>query len=84
MDTAFLIISLFVPRWMLLSYYANGWIPANIIPLWLDAGMSVFLPRFLILLYIFQNLGADNGWFIAHLIVLLFVYTRFNFGSSED
>jgi hypothetical protein len=40
----------------------------------------VFMPRVLILVYIYQNMGADNVWFIAHLVVMILTY----FGGSRE
>jgi hypothetical protein len=34
----------------------------------------------LILIYIYQNLGADNIWFVAHLVVMILAY----FGGSRE
>lgn len=74
MDNTFLFISLFSPRICLLWYYANGWMFPNFVPFWADFALSVFLPRILILIYIYQNLGASNGWFIAHVIFAILAY----------
>jgi len=34
----------------------------------------------LILIYIYQNMGANNVWFLAHLIVMLMAY----FGGGRE
>jgi len=54
--------------------------PQNAVPQWADLLLGIFLPRVLILIYIYQNMGYDNIWFIAHLIVMLLAYMG---GSSE-
>jgi hypothetical protein len=82
MDIYFLIFSLFFPRIVLLvflSLYPHLY-PANSVPQWADILLGIFAPRILILIYIYQNLGYDNIWFIAHLIVLILVY----FGGGRE
>ena len=54
--------------------------PANTVPQWGDLLLGVFVPRILILIYIYQNLGYDNVWFAAHLIVMILAY----FGGSRE
>jgi hypothetical protein len=54
--------------------------PANAVPPWADVLLGIFLPRVLILIYIFQNMGADDIWFIAHLVVMILTY----FGGSRE
>lgn len=53
-------------------YYANHWIPLNSIPLWGDAVLGVIVPRVLVLIYIYQNIGLNNVWFWLHLVVFFF------------
>ncbi len=80
MDFYFLLFSLFFPRIVMLAYlflYPGNFphhIPVNSIPQWADILMGIFVPRVLILIYIYQNLGYDNIWFAAHLIVMIFAY----------
>ncbi len=38
------------------------------------------MPRVLILIYIYQNMGADNVWFIVHLVGLVLTY----FGGGKE
>ena len=71
MDNNFLIWTLFFPRITLIYYYANNWIPANAIPFFGDVVMTVIIPRLLVLFYIYQNIGANNFWFWAHLVMLI-------------
>ena len=76
MDIYFLIFSLFFPRIVLLVYlflFPNLY-PQNAVPQWADILLGIFIPRALILIYIYQNMGAENIWFIAHLIVLVLNY----------
>ena len=82
MDVYFLIFSLFFPRIVLLVFlflYPNLY-PANAVPQWADILLGIFMPRVLILIYIYQNLGADNVWFIAHMVVMILAY----FGGSRE
>lgn len=82
MDVYFLIFSLFFPRLVLLVFlflYPDLY-PANAVPQWADILLGIFMPRVLILIYIYQNLGADNVWFIAHLVVMILAY----FGGGRE
>ena len=76
MDIYFLIFSLFFPRIVLLVYIFMfpAQFPQNAVPQWADILMGVLVPRILILIYIYQNMGAENVWFITHLIVMLLTY----------
>jgi hypothetical protein len=79
-DIYFLIFSLFFPRIVLLVYLVQGWYPANAVPQWADILLGILMPRVLILIYIYQNMGVDNVWFIAHLVVLILTY----FGGGRE
>ena len=82
MDVYFLAISLFFPRLVLLItilLYPNQY-PANSVPQWADIILGVFVPRILILLYIYQNMGANNIWFLVHLLALIVTY----FGGGRE
>ena len=82
MDFYFLIFSLFFPRIVLLVYvflYSNLY-PVNFVPQWADILLGVLAPRILILIYIYQNMGYENLWFAAHLIVMILAY----FGGSRE
>lgn len=74
MDFYFLLISLFFPRIVLLVYFLMERFPHSAIPLWADAVLGVFVPRILILIFIYQNMGTNNIWFAAHLIALVLTY----------
>ena len=82
MDFYFLIFSLFFPRAVLLIYLLlfPAAYPANVVPQWADILLGVLMPRVLILIYIYQNMGVENVWFIAHLIVAILAYSG---GSRE-
>lgn len=78
----FLLLSLFFPRLVLIVFfllYPNLY-PANTLPNWLDVVLGVIFPRLLILIYIYQNMGYDNIWFVAHLVVAVLAYMG---GSRE-
>lgn len=76
MDFYFLLFSLFFPRMVMLVYLLlfPDLFPANVVPQWADILLGVFMPRVLILIYIYQNMGYENIWFIAHLVVAVIVY----------
>ena len=74
MSELFLIISLFLPRWSLLVAYITGGIPGNPVPFFADFLLTVFVPRLLILIYIYGTLGIESAWFWVHLIVAAIVY----------
>ena len=74
MDFYFLLFSLFFPRIVMILYFIQGWFPANTVPLWGDLLLGTFFPRVLILIYIYQNMGYENVWFAAHLVVMILAY----------
>jgi hypothetical protein len=76
MDFYFLLFSLLFPRTVLVVFllFFPKLFPANSVPEWADILLGVFLPRILILIYIYQNLGVNNIWFAAHLLALILVY----------
>lgn len=80
MDFYFLLFSLFFPRIVLLVYLFQDWYPQNLVPQWADILLGVLAPRILILIYIYQNMGYENIWFAAHLVVLIFAY----FGGGRE
>jgi hypothetical protein len=78
----FLLLSLFFPRVVLLVFafaYPELY-PANTVPNWLDIVLGLIFPRLLILIYIYQNMGYENIWFVAHLVVAVLAYMG---GSRE-
>jgi hypothetical protein len=78
----FLLFSLFFPRIVMLVFFVlyPQLYPANSVPQWADLLLGIFIPRVLILIYIYQNMGANNVWFLAHLIVMLMAY----FGGGRE
>lgn len=74
MDIYFLLLSLFFPRIVLIVYALIERFPPNTIPFIGGVLLGVFLPRVLVLILIYQNLGADNVWFVAHLAVMILTY----------
>ncbi|MBK9214204.1 MAG: hypothetical protein IPM59_01165 [Chloracidobacterium sp.] len=76
MDFYFLLFSLFFPRIVMMVYLFMfpELFPANAVPQWADIFLGIFMPRVLILIYIYQNLGYENIWFVAHLAVAIIVY----------
>jgi hypothetical protein len=74
MDTIFLVVSLFLPRTILIIYYFLHQVPSNNMPFIGDALLTVFLPRVLVLIYVADNLGTSSPWFWIHLVAAIFVY----------
>ena len=74
MDTLFLVVSLFLPRTILIIYYLINQIPYNTVPFIGNVILTIFIPRALIIIYIAQNLGTSSPWFWIHLIVAIGVY----------
>jgi hypothetical protein len=80
-ETWFLILSLFIPRITIILAMGCHSIPFNAVPFILDFLMAMLAPRFLILIYIFQNYGI-GGWFLLHLIV--YIMLIYNEKESTD
>jgi hypothetical protein len=81
-DIWFLILGLFFPRLALLIAYFSNNIPLNNIPFWGDFFMAVLIPRILMLIYIYTNLG--NGmWFWIHLVFCALAYLGYWVRSSN-
>ncbi|MBL8006663.1 MAG: hypothetical protein JNJ56_03980 [Ignavibacteria bacterium] len=76
MDTIFLVLSLFLPRTILIIYYLIHQIPLNNVPFIGDILLTIFIPRALILIYIAEVLGTDSPWFWIHLVVALIIYFK--------
>jgi hypothetical protein len=73
----FLLLSLFFPRLVLLFSWLSNNLPYNTTPFWADLMCSIFLPRILVLVYIYDIQGS-SPWFFIHLIAL-FIAWGFNF-----
>lgn len=82
MEFYFLLFSLFFPRIVMLVYLFMfpAQFPANTVPQWADLLLGILFPRVLILIYIYQNMGYNNVWFVAHLIVMILAY----FGGGRE
>ena len=78
----FLLFSLFFPRIVMLVFFLvyPQLYPANSVPQLADLLLGIFVPRVLILIYIYQNMGANNIWFIVHLVVMVLAY----FGGGRE
>jgi hypothetical protein len=73
-SNALLFFSLFFPRISLFVAWLGEAIPLHNIPFWGDFFMALFIPRVLMLIYIYATLGPSSGWFIAHLIFLILAW----------
>ena len=69
----FLLLSLFTPRIVLLFWWATHNLPYNDTPFLADLLGSIFLPRILVMVYIYQNQGTSS-WFWLHLGVFLAIW----------
>ncbi|HEX4998095.1 MAG TPA: hypothetical protein VFY29_07720 [Terriglobia bacterium] len=76
MDVYFLLFSLLFPRTVLVIYllFFPNLFPPNSVPQWAEILLGVVLPRMLILLYISENMGVNNVWFAAHLLMMILTY----------
>jgi hypothetical protein len=84
-ETWFLFLSLFLPRLALLIAYCGGTIPANTMPFIGDLLLAFFIPRALIVFYIYENLGTSSPWFTAHIVALLLaIVLAVLRGNSKD
>jgi hypothetical protein len=72
-------VGLFLPRVTLIAAFFTHTVPPNNVPFLVDVLGTVFLPRVLICIYIAENMGY-NEWFWVHLVVALVVY---GFSSSK-
>lgn len=70
--TWFLILSLFIPRFVLFFWWLAGNLPYNTTPLMADFLGALFFPRVLILVYIY-DIQHFSPWFWIHLGVLFLV-----------
>lgn len=76
MEFYFLLISLFFPRLTIVATYLffRESYPTNTVPFLLDLLLAIAAPRVLILIYIYQNMGYENIWFVAHLLAAILAY----------
>jgi len=68
--SAFLIIGLIFPRFVLFFWWITGNLPFNVSPIWADVLLAAFLPRSLFCWWIYDIQGA-SGWFLAHMTALI-------------
>jgi len=71
--TWFLLLSLVLPRCTLFFWWITGNLPFNTTPFLGDLFATIFVPRILILVWIY-NLQGMSGWFWIHLVALFFVW----------
>lgn len=83
--TAFLLISLFFPRFVLFFWWITNNLPFNTTPLWGDVLLSIFLPRVLICWWI-HDIQGMSGWFWIHLVaaILSFSYHILNYSKNKE
>ena len=79
-ETWLLVLTLFIPRISLLIAYFSHQIPVNNIPFIGDLLLYIFLPRLLMVIYIYDNMGWQNPWFWIHIVVAIIVWSK---GSQE-
>lgn len=79
-ETWILVVTLFLPRIALFIAYFSHQIPANNIPFIGDILLYIFLPRLLMIIYIYDNMGWQNPWFWIHIVVAIIVWSK---GSHE-
>lgn len=75
-ETWLLVVTLFLPRIALLIAYFSHQIPYNNIPLVGDILLYVFLPRLLMIIYIYDNIGWQNPWFWIHIVMAIIVWSK--------
>lgn len=85
-ETWFLFLSLFLPRLALLIAYCIGAIPVNTMPFIGDLLLAIFIPRALVIFYIYENLGTESPWFAGHIIafVIAIMFAIFRGSNSKD
>lgn len=66
----FLLLSLILPRFTLFFWWIFGNLPYNTTPFVADLFASIFVPRILILVWIYNTMGTDGPWFWIHLAAL--------------
>lgn len=79
-ETWILVLTLFIPRISLLIAYFSHQIPVNNIPFIGDLLLYIFLPRLLMVIYIYDNMGWQNPWFWIHIVIAIIVWSK---GSQE-
>ncbi len=64
-----LIAGLFFPRLTLVIAWLAGAYPANTLPVLLNFISWLFVPRFLMAYYIYTDVGLNNLWFWAYVVL---------------
>lgn len=71
--TFFLLLSLILPRFTLFFWWIFGGLPFNTTPFIGDIFAAIFVPRILILVWIYDIQGM-SGWFWIHIVALLIAW----------
>ena len=81
----FLILGLLFPRFVLFFWWLTGNLPFNTTPLWGDFLLSIFLPRVLFCVWIYDIQGTSD-WFWIHLIcaIIAFGYNTLTFQARHE
>lgn len=69
----FLLLSLFVPRITIFFWWICGALPPHTTPFVANMFASFFVPRILILVWIYGTMGF-NAWFWIHLVALFIAW----------
>ncbi len=65
-----LVVGLFFPRLALfIAWLGTGTYPSNPLPWLLNFASWLFFPRFLMAYYIYIDMGSNNLWFWAYLVL---------------
>ncbi len=69
----FLILALFLPRVSLIAGYFLDTLQAYSLNGFVPPALAVLIPRVLVLILIFQDIGM-SAWLFVHALVMVFVY----------
>ncbi len=78
----FLLLSLFFPRFVLFFWWLTNNLPYNTTPFAADVICSIFLPRILILVYIYGCMGF-SPWFWIHFVAMIIAYV-WHFSNFDE
>lgn len=78
----FPVLSLFFPRLVLFLWWLTGNLPYNTTPFFADVFCTIFLPRILVLAYIYEN-QKFSTWFWIYSIALIIIW-GWNITHFED
>jgi len=84
-DFWLLLIGLFFPRFVLFLAWFGVWpYPPNTLPAVGNFFLWLFLPRFLIAFYVYTDIGHDNIWFWAYLVLgVVGLVSESNYGRGR-